>query len=348
MDATAGRFPTGRQGLARDWDGHAWAPHPVPDPTAPEIAKGGRALLRTARFWVAVGLVLSGAAVAALASDQTAPDAWLAALGGAIACGGALIAMTLAVWQRLRIRAALDALGIHRYALIGLGVVSGVVAVVVAFTVEISIARFLGAGPITSLFLAGPIEESAKLLLPVIFFYATRKRLADPRVTFAIVWICGVVFGIFEGAEYLFGYEQGRPHAESHLASTGGAGVLTISRTFTEMLHPLLTGGAAAVMWLGAWRGRRLLVGSGLIAYLTAVALHSINDGVIGGLLREISTGLSLALWPVWLVLVYQVFRRHARELVPPSMIAECQHRWRPRAKLAGQPARRELQAARV
>ena len=348
MDDTAGRFPTGRQGVARDWDGHAWAPESISDPTAPEIGNGGRSFLRTARFWIAVGLVLVGAALAALASDPTSPDVWLAALGGGIACGGALIAMTFAVWQRLRIRAALDALGINRHALIGLGIASGVVAVVVAFTVEISIARFLGAGPITSLFLAGPIEESAKLLLPVIFFYATRKRLGDPRAAFAIVWICGVVFGIFEGASTCSAIEQGRPHAESHLASAGGAGILTVSRTFTEMLHPLLTGGAAAAMWLGAWRGHRLLVGSGLIAYLTAVGLHSINDGVIGGLLHDVSTGLSLALWPVWLVLVYQVFRLHARELVPPSMIAECQRRWRPRAKLAGQPARRQPQAARV
>ena len=109
--------------------------------------------------------------------------------------------------------------------------------------------------------------------------------------------------------------------------------VLLISRSVTELIHPLLTAGAAAAMWLGAWRGRGLLAGGGLIAYLTAIALHSINDGVIGGVLQPAYPAAMLIVWPLWIVLIYQVFRLHSRELVPPASLQISPRRWRPKTK---------------
>ena len=205
----------------------------------------------------------------------------------------------------------------------------------------------LGAGTIVVLFLAGPIEECAKLLLPVIVFLAARRHLAEPRVGFAVVWLSAAVFGVVEGAKYLFGFgPESQVGADQPLADARSASGLVLTRTFVEMLHPLWTAGAAAIMWLGAWRGRALFSGAGAAAFVTAVLLHSVNDGVIGGLLREVALGASIVLWPVWFVVCYQVFRRHARELVPPSMIGGSQRRWRPRIKRTVQPARTEPQAA--
>ena len=76
---------------------------------------------------------------------------------------------------------------------------------------------------------------------------------------------------------------------------------------------------------------RVLLAGGGLVAFLTAIALHSINDGAIGGLLQEVLPRATLIVWPLWVVLIYQVFRIHTRELVPPSAIGTSPVRWRPR-----------------
>lgn len=335
MDAEAGRFPTGRVGLARDWDGHAWAVEPVADPSAPEIPSGGRSFLRTARFWLAVLAVVAGYVLAWIAADEIAPNRPLIALGGALACGGALLAMTFAIWRRLRLSDAIAAAGQRQGRVILLGLASGLVALVVALALE-TLVEVLGGGPILVLFLAGPIEESGKLLLPVIIFFAARKRLADPRVAFAVVWVSAAVFGVVEGVKYLYGFgAESQLGVEEQLADAGAASGLVLTRTFVEMLHPVWTAAAAAVMWIGAWRGRALLTGAGLVAFLTAVALHSINDGVIGGLLREVSILASSALWPVWFVVCYQVFRRHARELLPPSRVADSQRRWRPHVKPA-------------
>ena len=340
MDDDAGRYPTGKPGLARDWDGHAWVPQPVPDPTAPAVPKGGHFVLRTLPFWIAVVLVVVGAVIAGIAADAVAPNRWLFAVAGLVACGGALIAMTVAVWRRLRIGAAIHAVGSRPITIIALGIASGVLAVVLAFTVE-TVFGLLGAGEIGGLFLAGPIEEVTKLLLPVILFYATRKRWGDPRVALGLAWISGVTFGVAEGGEYLFGAHHDLASGlEALLFNESTAVLLTISRTFTELMHPLLTGAAAAVMWLGAWRGKHLLAGRGLLALLTAAAMHSFNDGVIGGLLPLLVGGLwATVIWPLWLVAIYQVFRRHVRELLPPSMVASSQPRWRPHVKAVESPA---------
>lgn len=141
------------------------------------------------------------------------------------------------------------------------------------------------------------------------------------------------LFGFAEGIEYLLDIggterQEGPRAGEETRAATGA--VLLISRAVTELIHPLLTAGAAAAMWLGAWRGRALLAGGGLLAYLTAIALHSINDGVIGGLVQTAYPAAMLIVWPLWVVLIYQVFRVHTKELVPPDSLEVSPRRWRP------------------
>lgn len=328
-----GRYPTGTAGLVRDWDGHAWAGTLEPDPDAPAIANHGHGPLRTKRFWFAAIAVVVGCGLAAVAGAAGPSLRWLAGVAGAVAVAGTLLGLSAAVWHRLRLRQAIEATGWSVRALIGLGLVCGLVALGVALGVELFFSKVLGVEQLVVLFLAGPIEETAKLLLPVILFVALKPRLADPRVGFALVWVSATLFGFAEGIEYLLGLGGGERHEVPRTGEDTRAAsdaVLLVSRSVTELIHPLLTAGAAAVMWLGAWRGRALLAGGGLIAYLTAIALHSINDGVIGGLLQTAYPPLVLIVWPLWVVLIYQVFRVHTKELVPPGALEISPRRWRP------------------
>lgn len=333
-----GTYPTGQSGLVRAWDGHAWAPAPEPGSQAPPFPTPRHSLRPTRRFWAAVAALVLGVAVAAVGSAQSNEVVRTALLvvAALVASGGALLALSRSVWHRLRLADALADNGWSLRRLAGLGVASGVLAVGIALGLELTAGQVLGRDSVAVLFLAGPIEETAKLALPVVLLLTLRGALADPRVGFALVWVSGTTFGLLEGVEYVAGLGPKSAHvATGELATVVGASAMTAIRTLVELMHPMLTAAAAATLWLGLWRHGRLLLRAGVLAYLLAALLHGVNDGVLGGWLHEVSALLSLAGSPLMLLLIYAVLRSRSRELVPPSRLADLPVRWRPRTSSA-------------
>ncbi|HEY5980193.1 MAG TPA: hypothetical protein VIT41_11215 [Microlunatus sp.] len=51
---------------------------------------------------------------------------------------------------------------------------------------------------------------------------------------------------------------------------------------------------------------------------------------MIGGLAQPAYPAAMLIIWRLWVVLIHQVFRPHARELVPPCATSTSPRRWRP------------------
>ena len=329
-----GTYPTGRAGLARSWDGHAWALAPVVDPDAAALAQPAHPLRLTWRFWAAVAALVVGVVVAAVGGAQPEPlRATLLVVAAVVSTGGALLALTASVWRRLRISDTLVERGWSRWRLVGLGAASGALAVGIALGVELSLGSVFGRDSVTVLFLAGPVEETAKLVLPVVLLVAMKDRLADPRVGFALVWVSGAVFGLVEGVEYVAGLGPKSAHVPTgEMASAVQAAAMTAVRTLVELMHPMLTAAAGAALWLGLWRTGRLLTRTGVLGFVVAVLLHSINDGVLGGWAAHVSAGLSLGGSPVMLLVIYAVLRSRSRELVPPSRVSDQPRRWRPAA----------------
>lgn len=327
-----GLYPTGQVGLARNWDGHAWAVEPVADPQVAALALPRHPLRTTRRFWTAVVALVVGVVVASIGSAQPEPvRTALLVAAAVVSTGGALLALTASVWRRLRVLDVVDGNGWSRWRLAGLGTVSGVVAVGVALGVELCLGRVFGRDSVTILFLAGPIEETAKLALPVVLLVTLKDRLCDPRLGFALVWVSGAVFGLLEGVEYVAGLGPKSSHQPTgEMATVVQAAAMTAIRTLVELMHPMLTSAAAAALWLGLWRRSRLLTRTGVLAFLVSVVLHSANDGVLGGWAAHVSPGLSLAGSPVMLLLIYAVLRSRSRELAPPSRLVDLPRRWRP------------------
>jgi hypothetical protein len=190
------------------------------------------------------------------------------------------------------------------------------------------------------LWFSGPVEETLKLLVPLALLIFGGVRFKDPRAGLLMVMISGAVFGATE----LLGYVE----------EAGGYGILStvIGRSIGEWFHIYLTGFAAAVIWLAAWRARRAFTVPGLVAWAMAVAVHSLNDGSYVILHRTSRADLhpdyatwALA-WPsfwhgmllssVTVAMLYLLCRYSARELVPPDAVAGNAPGWRPRIRRWG------------
>ena len=122
-----------------------------------------------------IGLTLS--AIGASGKTHNTPALLIA---GLIATGGPIIALVLGVHRRLGI----GALSARQATLAGIG--SGVVAMGVAYGLEHVLTPVLGGEtgkPSEGLYLlAGPIEEGAKLLVPIILLAAGAAFIRAPRL----------------------------------------------------------------------------------------------------------------------------------------------------------------------
>ncbi|MGD0882729.1 MAG: PrsW family glutamic-type intramembrane protease [Acidimicrobiales bacterium] len=316
-----------------EWDGTAWtgASHaafsgPVlPGPPAPF------AFLRQSWvWWMVVGQALT--ILPGLLSGYTglAVWSWLSVVGYIAFLSGAVLLMIryLDLGRRDDLRL-----------LTWIGVGSGVVAFGLALGLEIASNHILG-WP-TTLWLAGPIEEGAKLLVPVLLLAFGAPRFTIPRVGLYLVLVCGATVGTLEGVEY-----EARPQfAWAHLE-------MALVRPSAELLHVFLTGFAAAVIWLAAWRRARVVTGAGAVAFLIAVAVHSFHDGIVtfthtnpktinNALARTlgeaISRGIPGALFALVLAAFLYILARHgSRELTDPGDIERCPPPWRPQIKTWG------------
>ena len=184
-------------------------------------------------------------------------------------------------------------------------VVGGTIGVIVAGFIEAGTLRNLD---VASLFGVGFIEESAKLIFPIVMFVMWKYRHeAD-----------GLLFGVAAGMGFAALETMG--YAMVELVKSGGSvgtlqQVLLIRGLVSPSGHAAWTGFVCAVLWrqrqkTGKWFGLPVLG-----AYILAIALHavwdivnSINVQTVGQ--YALSIVLMLALIAVSLSLVFWRFRR--------------------------------------
>ena len=317
----SGVFPTGVAGWMREWDGHAWAESVVSDPRAPAVEPWHRrplAVLVHGRFLMWFGCWLVAIALAAVFLWTGAT--FFAVLGGLIGVVGVLGALLWMVFRRLHVH---EVIGFAELNLWGVG--GGVVALLVAGAIEYGVAALIHhETPIQGLGIAGPVEETAKILVPVILYVVGRYR--DPRAGIALALVSGAMFGLCE--EVLFLLRQADltelvSGSEIHLPDV----FTMLFRPFVEVFHVVLTGFIAAVAWRAGWvRGKfwPALIG----AWLLAAVLHSGYD-VIDGFSQRVPL-IEVASLAIILITYFVVFRGSARQLPPPAALAANPPAWRP------------------
>lgn len=78
-----------------------------------------------------------------------------------------------------------------------------------------------------------------------------------------------------------------------------------VNRAVVELMHPVLTAGAAGIIWVAAnTRTRGAAIGIGIAAYVGAAVLHGLNDSV-GGLLHGVNLLLALAFSYALIILLF-------------------------------------------
>lgn len=321
-----GLYPVGIAGVRRRWDGHVWTDEAQSDASvvaADPWQRHPMAFLDHLWFRIAGGGFVIGILLAVLsdALDVT----WLAAFAsiGTFAVVGGFV---LLIWQRLNLAEAVSA-----KALVGWGLVGGVVAWEIGGFLERSFDHRLDlpSDSALSMLSAGPSEEFAKLVVPVVLYLFGRYR--DPRAGFAIALASGAALGMIEGFEYTI-------HATGifddmyglNTADQMATALMATQRPMTELMHPIFTGFVAAVAWRVAWRRGSLLSWAGLGALALVMVLHSLND-YIGTRFSQV------ALEATAVIIVgafFLCFRPAARQLAPPDSVLGNPPNWRPRFPL--------------
>ncbi len=316
-----------------EWDGVAWTGTTHAAVAGPVLPGPPRAFafVRQRWFrWVVLGQVL--VVLPALWSGATGNAwwSWISVVGYvAFLAGGVMV-----VSRHLDLG---EVDGMRALTWIGIG--SGVVAFGIGFGLEV-LAEHV-AGWATTLWLTGPIEEGGKLLVPFLLLVFGAPRFRVPRIGLYLVLVSGATVGVLEGVEY-----EGRPgFAWAHLQ-------MALVRPSAELLHVFVTGFAAAVIWLAAWRRKRPVTPAGVVAFLIAAGIHSFHDGIVTffnvqphsfdaslaqTLRQAIDRGLAGGALALGLAaLLYLLVRHGARELTAPEDIATCDPGWRPQVKAWG------------
>ncbi len=316
-----------------EWDGTAWTGNTHYTATAPELPGPPPpfAFLRQSwLWWMVVGQVL--VIVPGVVSGDTGSGAWSWAsiVGYSAFMIGTVQVMVryLAIDRLLRLR-GLTAIGIG-CGLVGFGIAFGLETLTVhAF------------GDVTTLWLTGPIEEGAKLLVPFLLLAFGSARFKDPLAGLYLVLVSGATTGAVEGTEW-----QARTgYTWFHLQ-------LALVRPAAELPHVFVTGFAGAVIWLAAWRAGRAVTKAGTVAVLIAMAIHSVHDGFITlfgvspspspasiaqSLGQAVRLGISGAVFATGIGIACFLLGRHAaRELTRPSAVGSCPPPWRPQIKTWG------------
>lgn len=222
-----------------------------------------------------------------------------------------------------------------------IGLVSGVIALTVAPTVTDWIGTLTHAetGEVdeSQLFFAGFVEETSKMLLPLILLIVGMKPLRDPRLGAWAVAVSGALFGLIEGILYTSGQEggtEGRAPASDAWLPEGlrlpiedSYGIF--ERIIAEMGHVLWTVPAAGIIWVAARSARPLWqrIGIGALGWLGAVSFHSFNDAMLSPLPEPWDSITCVSLMVVGGVFWYRLV---LRRMVPPSRLDDVPAWWLP------------------
>jgi peptidoglycan/LPS O-acetylase OafA/YrhL len=309
--------------VERRWDGDVWNDWTRPAPEGTTLERHRRrplAFLRTPGWaLLAVYLVATVSCMVLVARDPhaTRPSGivWLLPVLGFVSAATVMVAVVLYFQRRLRF----DQVG-ERAAIAAWGVASGVVGIGVALLGEVVLPRAFGSNPDHQhawTWIAGPAEETGKLLLPVVLWFVGRYRL--PRQGFLLVVCSAATFGVLEAARYGLSPD-----------------LFTWSRGGGEILHVALTGFVAAVAWQAAWRRPLWFTAAGVGAVAVAMLLHSVNDVLV---LDPHAPKAAGSITLVVMIVLYVATRHSARQMVPPDNVAAVSSRWRPVAPRSAAPA---------
>jgi hypothetical protein len=329
----AGWYCFSTQARLAEWDGTAWTGSTHGAWTGPWLPgpPAAFAFLRLAWLrWMAVGQALVILPAVLSGTTGSALWSWMSVVGYAAFMTGAV----------LLVARFLDLDGLEgRRSLTWIGIGSGVAAFGIGFGLEVLSSHL--AGWSTTLWLTGPIEEGGKLLVPLLLLAFGAPRFRVPRIGLYLVLVSGATVGALEGVEY-----EARPEFPwAHLE-------MALLRPSAELLHVFITGFAAAVIWLAAWRSGRILTAAGAVAFLIAAGIHSFHDGIITffnvnprsfnstlaqSLHDALAKGLSGGVFALGIAALCYLLARHgARELTPPGDIVRCPPPWRPQLKAWG------------
>jgi hypothetical protein len=303
--------------VERGWDGDVWTDDFAPAPAGTRLPHYKRHLfgfLRGSGWKLLLSLVVClGIASALWASDRHASVVSGVQILLPVFSLAATATTMLALLYFFNRRVGFDRIApARRREIAKWGIASAVIGFALAFGIEVGLPELVGSDFKDSgwSILAGPAEETGKLLVPVILWIYGRYRL--PREGYLLVLVSACAFGVLEGFEYAFGpdnWEANRP--------------------IMEALHPIITGFVGAVAWQAAWKGKTIFTGAALGAWAIAMLAHSTNDFlVLDKSAIKTASGISV----IVLVVMYLLQKHSARQLVPPDKVGEVSPRWRPAA----------------
>lgn len=326
--------PASRKGT---WDGHTWTGF-TSDPDQPAVPHRRSITRFIGGWWFVVAVVgyVAAVAIAVVAQQNLTLPVRTAATVGSVAVMLWLVAV---LNQRVRLG---EAMRLPMLAIVG------VIAGAVAYGIALACYRLLDgwgmrADSVVGNLAAGPVEELSKLVVPLILWVVWR-RCRDPRSGFGVVLIGAAVFGVIEAWQYTaLDFTEATTHTVQHahhdVIVTEGSPpdhvvTMAASRPIIEVIHPIVTAFAAAVVWRQAWLHGRLVTAAGLGAVAVAIVVHAGFDAgttlldeleSLDGLL-EIAAALLLVVggW-FWLL------RPTARELTSPNAISSNAEGWRPK-----------------
>lgn len=331
--------PIGRADVVGEWDGVAWTGRSRVDPVegaVPHRRVVPFGFVAHLWFWLLIGGVVITAGAGFLGDGASTAWWMILAAVGMIAILSSVVVFFDKTMRFRELR--------NWKLLLVLGLASGAVANLLAYLIEPILEPALGTPFAVDLWLSGPVEETAKLALPVVLLVTVRRVAGDPRAGVLVVLLSGCAFGVWEGFDYI-------------VTATGQNGTVLagLSRGIGEIPHPLWTAIAASLIWLAAHRSGRVLTLPGLVGWVIAMLLHSLHDGL--GALNQTGTQNTIssrgmatvdaavvaatavnAFTLVVIAVSVLILRHVARELVPPTAIAANPPRWRPRLKQWGLP----------
>lgn len=306
--------------VERSWDGEVWTDQVSPAPAGASLPAHKRHFFFLFRggnwkYFLAF-LLFAGGAFALWESDREA--AWVSGaqiLMVPLAGIATAIALYAVVWRLIGRKVGLDRISAEtRKSILKWGLFSAVVGFAFAFAIEIFVPKLFGGDAKDSGWsvLAGPAEETGKLLIPVVLWFKGRFRL--PREGYFLVLASASFFGLVEGIEYALNPEHWQP-----------------SRPFFELMHPLLTGFVAAVAWQAAWHRDTIISKAAIGAWILAMAAHSTNDVLVlskdlDGSIAKLTSFITI----VTVIVMYLLQRHSARQLTPPDQVPGNPPRWRP------------------
>ncbi len=318
----AGLYPVpdhhGKHVVERAWDGEVWKDEIGPAREGLELPRYHRrffGFLRSPGWKLLLTVIVATIAASALWEiDREAKWVHGAQILMPPLALAATAATMLALFVFLGRRVGFDRIDAEtRGSIVRWGLLSALVGIVFAMALELGLPRIFDQSMRSDegwSLLAGPAEETGKLLIPVILWVKGRFRL--PREGYLLVLVSAAAFGAFESFEYALNPEHWEP-----------------SRVVLELMHPMFTGFIAAVAWQAAWHRESWFTGAAAVAWLIAVFAHSINDFIV---LDGFDEGL-LGFVSIAAVVVMYLFQKHAaRQLVPPDKVGGVSPHWRPRA----------------